>query len=199
MKSVRLSQSIRCDIRDSVLKGYDTNGLSAIGLKTLGDLDEVINQEERKVLLDLWHETYTFFSAAATIPDWALADSRFSISVENTGNVKAQKLPGRPGKPNAVDRILTEKEYAEYFKRYLELVAQKDNYLTERSQFKSEVSNLLDSVSTTMQLVEVWPTVEQYIPAYIADPDVGVKLPALLISRLDEKLGTAAKVDASAE
>lgn len=52
-----------------------------------------------------------------------------------------------------------------------------------------ETRAILESVNTSKQLIELWPQAEPFLPAHIADPDKGVKLPALQISRLNERLG----------
>jgi hypothetical protein len=117
-----------------------------------------------------------------------LSTESFRIAVADSTVVRSRQIPRKPGKPNAADVLLSAKEYDSLFKHMSELIKVKEQYDTDLKQFRSEVSNLLDSVNTTKQLVELWPTVEQYLPAHIADPDVGIKLPMLLISRLDEKL-----------
>lgn len=42
--------------------------------------------------------------------------------------------------------------------------------------------------AVSLNELPVWPTAEAYIPAHMADPARGINLPALHISRLDEKL-----------
>lgn len=59
----------------------------------------------------------------------------------------------------------------------------------KRSEFKSEVNDILHAVNTTKQLVEAWPEIEQFIPAYLVDPSKAINLPAIPTSRLNEKLG----------
>ena len=68
-----------------------------------------------------------------------------------------------------------EQDYEEWGRSYSEMVR--------------EVEAVLESVNTTGQLLEAWPSVEPFLPAHIADPEKGVKLPAIQVSRLNERIG----------
>ena len=56
--------------------------------------------------------------------------------------------------------------------------------------FSEEVTTILDAVTTTAQLIDLWPEAEQYLPPSVASPSLGINLPALMTSRLNTALGT---------
>lgn len=64
-----------------------------------------------------------------------------------------------------------------------------DLWLEEKRLLSRETSQILDAVSTTKQLLEVWPQIKPLIPAYIFDPSDAINLPMIPISRLNERLG----------
>ena len=78
-----------------------------------------------------------------------------------------------------------DKDYVKYEK----VLESHGDWLKERRNLNTEITTVLNSVNTTKQLIEVWPEVEKFLPAHIADPNTGIKLPALKVSRLNEKLG----------
>jgi len=59
----------------------------------------------------------------------------------------------------------------------------------DRSKVAVEIQDYLAQFTTTGQVRELWPEMEQYLPAHIADPARVIKLPALTRSRLNERLG----------
>jgi len=59
----------------------------------------------------------------------------------------------------------------------------------DRSKVSVEIQDYLAQFTTTGQVRELWPEMEQYLPAHIADPARVIKLPALTRSRLNERLG----------
>jgi len=65
-----------------------------------------------------------------------------------------------------------------------------DEWESKLDQLLDEARQILDSVTTTKQLKEVWPEGCSYLPPYAADPSVGIaNFPALTTSRLNEALG----------
>ena len=186
MKSVRLSNDMRVDILSSVLKEYTRNLLAGLGAEKEDDLRKAWQDEEKRVLSGLWDKVYGY--PTEEVPAWMLRDDNFSVAVEGLSVFRGACVEGKPGRKYGADIILTLVQHDELFAPMFELIAITDKFKEDVKQMKSEVNSILNSVNTTKQLVELWPAVEQYIPAYIADPDKGVNLPALLISRLDEKL-----------
>ena len=77
-------------------------------------------------------------------------------------------------------------------KKLIKLQKEQQNIETwyeQKREFLKEVNELLRLVNTSKQLLELWPEVEPYLPPHIADPSRAVQLPAIPISRLNERLG----------
>lgn len=184
MKSIRLARYSREEILNSVMREFTKTYFAKVPYKTEGELRKTIHTEYTKVMAELWNNCYGHIDLS-NIPSWMLDSYDFSISVAGTSRVESCALAKKPGKRGAIDVVLVDEVI---FSEYDSLRAELSAYNKEFKSYLSEVKTVLDSVTTTKQLVELWPTVEQYIPAHLADPEKGVKLPALHISRLDERL-----------
>jgi hypothetical protein len=55
-------------------------------------------------------------------------------------------------------------------------------------KFKSEVATVLESVNTTLQLVEVWPEALPFVPQNISNPS-SINLPSVNFAELNKVLG----------
>jgi hypothetical protein len=64
-----------------------------------------------------------------------------------------------------------------------------------KERFKKEVWEILASVSSTKELLELWPEVEDLIPGYILNPSKVINLPAIPVSRINEALKLTKKED----
>lgn len=53
-----------------------------------------------------------------------------------------------------------------------------ETWTNELNKFKNQVMEVLNSVSTTKQFVEVWPEAEKFLPPEVADPS-NINLPAI--------------------
>lgn len=184
MKSIRLAQYSREEILNSVMREFTKTYFAKAAYKTEVELRNLIQEEYHRVMTNLWIDCYGHIDLSK-IPNWMLQVYSFSVSVAGSSRVESCELAKRPGKWGAIDLIIDDEEI---FEEYDKLRAELSAYNKEFKSYRSEVKAVLDSVTTTKQLVELWPTVEQYIPAHLADPEKGVKLPALHISRLDERL-----------
>jgi len=186
MKSVTLTKQMREDILTSVLDKWAE-----------------INTEPDLVLANhnfatwLWRDYYKkerdLFD---DIPNGFLnisKEMRFCVN----GEVKEVSLKEGFGKP--VDWVSyrspvlktirdTHKEYTKY-----EKVSDAHNrWRALWKEVSRETRAILESVNTTRQLLELWPQSEPFLPAHIADPDRAIRLPAIQMSRLNERLGIAA-------
>ena len=108
--------------------------------------------------------------------------SQRSVPSETGNNAK-------PGNHRGADVLFdAPKEFGNAFQVSRELWATYRRISGEIVQTRKEVTAVLESVPNTAKLVEIWPRVEAYLPPEVVDPDKGVNLPALPISRLDAKL-----------
>lgn len=81
--------------------------------------------------------------------------------------------------------IDSNKEYCKYKK----VKDAHSDWLEKGREIQIETKAILESVNTTRQLLELWEQCEPFLPAYIADPDKAIKLPAIKMSRLNERIG----------
>ena len=58
-----------------------------------------------------------------------------------------------------------------------------------KKEFLEEITTILETVTTTGSLIQLWPEAEQYLPPFAADPSKGINLPALKTTRLNSLLG----------
>ena len=85
--------------------------------------------------------------------------------------------------------ILVLDEKCPSHKKYEELELEHQKWSNLKSQMFSETKELIETCQNTGQLLEMWPQIEPLLPAYLADPEKGVKLPSIPVSRLNERLG----------
>lgn len=84
--------------------------------------------------------------------------------------------------------ILIPQDSAEY-REYRQNVEAASDWEKRQVAQKNEVTDYLAQFNTTNQIREAWPELVPYLPAHIADPERVIKLPALAVSRLNERLG----------
>jgi hypothetical protein len=197
MKSVRLSKEMRSDIMKSIRNEFVKNFLESKGFKSDTDLQEKIFYSREESLIFLWKRVYGSQEAVLKeVPRDLLDMHNFSVSVTGAPS-QISHLSTRLPRPytgkhtHGVDMVIDYGEYLLAFSDHIDLMAIQEDLKKETDSLMAEVANVVNSVTTTKQLVELWPSAENFIPAYITDPDKGIQLPALLISRLDEKLAGA--------
>lgn len=74
-------------------------------------------------------------------------------------------------------------------KAYVKQKTANAKWQNQRETMEQEVRDILEQFNTTGQLRDSWPDVVQYLPPHLADPEAVVRLPALAVSRLNERLG----------
>lgn len=194
MKSIRLNKGSREDILHSMRTGFTENWFKKNG-RGHPDKSSLIKaaEEARKVALKkLWDECYLVHKENLTkVPDQLLTGAFFSVAEEGSSRVEQLSDDKYPGSRKGADLVLHPDDWERVFKDYYDLSALVKRYEAEVDKFKKEVMQVLESVTTTGKLVEVWPAAEQYIPAYLNEPNQGINLPVLHTSRLDEALGVS--------
>jgi hypothetical protein len=180
-KSMRLNQAIRSDIQASMIEAW----------KNKNPIPHDIKAMENKIADDIWKKHYGKLPLAK-LPQNMLNHSN-SVQVQIAGSVNSFAM--------SYSRAY---EYqSEYAKSIIEIqdepsadivafrnakqkVTEWENTL---KSFTEEINVILESVTTTGSLIQLWPEAEQYLPPFAADPSKGVNLPALKTSRLNEMLG----------
>lgn len=194
MKSMRLTKTTREDIAASVCTAFTTNWYktNCPKYKDRFELTDAATKERIRIMKDCWESVYgKYAEILKQLPKDLRSDSRFSLFVSSRGSfyLEDRDFPGK--NVSGYDVQLDAEEFERLFYPYLQMIDLRDRFDKELSAYMLEVTAVLESVKTTGQLVELWPTVEPFIPAHVIDPDKGVRLPALLISRLDERLGVS--------
>lgn len=76
-------------------------------------------------------------------------------------------------------------EYREYDKARKEA----SEHSKTRNRIKDEFEDYLNQFNTTKQIRDGWPELVDFLPAHLADPEKVIQLPAIRVSRLNERLG----------
>jgi len=176
---------------------FSLNYLQPYGFKTGKELTEGIRLEGYAIARTLWFKSYHHIELDK-VPRWAWnTKNKFTIAMEEDTSkmyeayvhetfdrVEAKRLPSKP----AVDVLIPKTSWDKLFSRRETLLKLSVDYDKARWELQQEVKPVLDSFNTTKQLLETWPSMEKFLPANIADPDKGITLPALSLSRLEAKI-----------
>lgn len=196
-KSVRLNNDARRSICASILQEFAANFRRTHQLAEpdeYGSYEPLKNAMLRSAMEQVWDDKYgrdVLKTLSELPPALRPTDTSFSVSNEVTKRQMQVTIKGKPGRlASGVDFVLTEEEWEYYFKEWERVCQEVDRLSAETTAFRAEVMAVLDSVNTTKQLLELWPSCEKFIPAHLYNPELGIKLPALHISRLEERLGS---------
>jgi hypothetical protein len=180
MKSIRLSNDIRDNIILAMVAACKKNNPEPYDLK----------KERECVGETLWNDLYGHLSFNK-IPDTMLRIHKVvKISIRD----KVSQWPltiSRPVKAEdfskSVDAVYD--EAPGFILDYWDMAKAWDKWDKALTEFQCEITQIIYSVNTTKQLVDLWPEAEDYLPAFANDPSKGINLPALKTSRLNEALG----------
>ena len=188
MKSIRLNKQIRKDIISSINMAFNENALKKYSLPK--NVSEYRQNELISAIMGVYNDKYKD-TVLSNIPKEFLRFGKGWLEVHaEDGRVYQIKTPNNVATPDSrVLKVVSNPEFTKIFAEY-ELVAGKINEMNKDliSSIK-ETTVILDSVNTTQQLIDLWPKIEQYLPAYIQSPEKVINLPALRTDRLSEKLG----------
>lgn len=194
MKSVRLNSYLRECILESVLREFESNYFKSRSVLKCsshkGFKDALAELKGKRVSL-LWDKLYgKHRKDIEQCPEWARSDStQLQVSLElDSSKMFSGFTEGLPCSRASVDAVLTQDEWETYLGEYYRVKKEGDAYEKEKRDLRREVKPIIDSFGSTKQLIETWPSMEKFLPANIADPDKGVALPALSLSRLEEKI-----------
>ena len=185
--SIRLTNSIREEIMESIMSEYDKTN-KAPDLKTA----------EHNFAMVLWTRSYGKYKKLLDAVPKDFLNTRNAVKYSVNGQVsEAQFL-----KDSAMPIMLPEgmssykapilQAFTDADKDYSKYDKIRDLYkkwADSRREMQSETNAIIYNTNTTKQLIELWPSAEKFLPAYISNPEKAIQLPALKISRLDERLG----------
>lgn len=190
MKSVRLNELLRRQILTSVSDEYVINQLKGTGCSTLDEFKASTDKDATVIANTLWDRWYGAWHFKS-VPEWALVKERTLLVFleDDSAQVFRAKTSGlRPTKPNVADGIACQADWALWFGDFFKNKEEISRIGQGCVDLRAEVRPILDSVGSTKQLLEIWPSMENFLPPHIADPDTGINLPALSISRLQQKI-----------
>jgi hypothetical protein len=190
MKSIKLNAANRAEIKEALLAAFAKNYFKDTSFEDVSDVSAAANKAFRKGMHSAWLKAYGAWSFHIDqVPKGLISSASFKVGVENEPNlIKALTDPKFPGKPSGVDILLTREEHDTMFADFLELDSLREKFRYDAKKFEKEVVQVLESVTTSRQLLEVWPTVEGYIPEHLYNPDKRFNLPAIRVEDLDAKL-----------
>jgi len=180
MKSIKLNQTIRDDILLSIMSMWDEK-----------NTEPDIKTAEHTLALWLWGRCVGKGLSFDGVPDKFLNKStgiKFSFGGDVNQVHLEYAMPVWWGRYDVPVLEVFEKEHKE-LKKFHKTNADHETWRAQRDEIKRESAVVLESVNTTKQLVEMWPQCEPFLPAYVANPDQAVRLPAIPLSRLNERLG----------
>lgn len=194
MKSLRLNK----EMRETILNNFVDKYIKAKPAPIKPDVggEQLKSKAARKVQQKLYGKyedvipkdmQYTAYYIKVQLPNESIADWEFGFD-ENDNRIYSLST-----KENKVEYVFTESDpiWVEYQKELVvvkEYSKLKDEYDKELRKFKAEVKQVLDSVNTTGQLVEVWPEAAPFVPQEISNPS-SINLPAVNFAELNKVIG----------
>lgn len=183
MKSIKLSESKRNDILSLILNVWEQNNKRP-------DVEKAQKNAAQRyyelgvplAVRELEHQS--------VVKPFLRKGTSFMVSIQ--GSMHRFTLPCErplPKENGHTPCILVLDEALPESEMLILVTDQYNDWKKQRETIWREAKEILASVSTTKQLIELWPQVEPFLPAYLVDPSKGVNLPAIPVSRINEKLG----------
>lgn len=183
MKSMTLTKQMREDILKSVIEKWKEKNQEPDIKAAENDFAEYLWSDYFKKEKSLFDGVPSEFMNLATDMKYCVNGEVKQASLKD-GNSKPVNWKGYRN-PVLKDIRDTHKEYS----KYNAVVIDHEKWRERGNEVFRETKAILESVNTTKQLLEIWPQCEPFIPAHIADPDKAIRLPAIEMSRLNERLG----------
>ncbi|NRA77153.1 MAG: hypothetical protein HRU18_03000 [Pseudoalteromonas sp.] len=206
MKSIRLNKSSRADIVNNIMTAYSKEHAAP-------EVSTTSTESVEKVLIKWYKKENASIIAlynAASDKDKKCFNTCAYLQYQNIhGNYtylyysedQEVRLPGTGGTfvnmknednvyPTYVTKVLDKVKAARKAER-LERVALTE-YQKEYSRYKQDVTQVIDGVNTTGQLLTVWAEVEKFLPLGASDPS-RIQLPAVNVNSLNRRLGITKK------
>lgn len=191
MKSLRLNK----EMRETILSNFVDKYIVANPAPVKPDISA--DKLKNKIACKLQQHLYgkyenlipkefhnTAYYVKVQLPNESIANWNFGTN-ENNDTIYLLST-----KENKVEYVFTDTDpfWLEYQKDIVmvkEYNTLKEAYDKELRKFKDEVLQVLNSVNTTGQLVEVWPEAEPFLPKEIANPST-INLPAVNFAELNK-------------
>lgn len=183
MKSIRLTNVMRDEIIKSISDQYNKQNPIPFDLE----------KEEENLAIYFYEKAYSaILPALKKVPNdfFTFSDcvvvcingeqTRFNVG-KKIFRVKASENYNR--KP---DYVADKDERLELFHAAKDAVKEWEK---KKLELYREAKAVIDNCNTNLQLIEMWPQIEPFLPAYIANPEKAIRLPAIQTSRLNERLG----------
>lgn len=195
-KSLRLNNEIRDTIVASVMAKWIANDPQPKVVSATGINEEMIREYYRqlpKQVKDLWNnkDMRPYMNSTQCI---SIVIERLDATTGNT--FLYPDVPKDLGSVPRKDGAFLIKRGTKVNTRYWKMVEEHEiqkrvrgKWNNKKEDFESEVSQVVSSVNTTGQLVEVWPEVQPFLPETIADPSK-IQLPAVHTDKLNAALGS---------
>lgn len=189
MKSLRLTKQLRESILNSFIEKYKTANpepaLTIDEYEIKCDLAEAIHEKVYSSFVGKIPEDMYSMSRCIKImwPNESIA----SLYFRDNASGEDRRISTRVSK---VEYVLTKDDtlYIDYQCK-LELYRKEQSiyneYQKNLSKFKSNISQVLESVNTTKQLVEVWPESEPFLPKEVSNPS-SINLPAVNFAEINK-------------
>lgn len=184
-KSVRLNKEIRTRILTSIMDKYrDKNPLpvepakehnwlaESVYARKYGHLEQDISEIPSE-LLDMRSYILVQVAGHGLNPDF--------LEVDGVTPKRAFAQIYHPATPEE------EAEYVRVNKENRKLQQAHDKAVRDMNTYREEVRDVLSSVNTSKQLVELWPEVEEFIPNTLRDPS-NIQLPTVSVASLNDAL-----------
>ena len=182
-KSVRLNQAIRQNIIDAMMISWALKQPAPIDPKIIeaqladdiykevyGAIDKFI---KKVPTLMLRKSRNVLVSVAGKFEEFAMSEERPMEFRDTYCKSIIQVLDAPTSLMNTLDQA---EENMKDWKK-------------SKKEFLEEITTILETVTTTGSLIQLWPEAEQYLPPFAADPSKGINLPALKTTRLNSLLG----------
>lgn len=189
MKSLRLNKELRSNILNSFLEKYKASNPEP----EVGDVSKAKQEAAIKA------QKAAYGKYEGLIPEeFVVKSSNIHVQLPN-GSVQhwyfgyddeGDNIYLLMSKESKVKYVFTDNDpiYAEY-RKVADTVKQQqavyDEWEKGYKKFKSEVTQVLESVNTTGQLVEVWPESLPFIPQEISDPSK-INLPSVNFAEINK-------------
>ncbi len=178
MKSIRLTNDMKLDILKSILSKWEETNIKP-------DIYKAANVFG----MYLWSSKYGKYKKQIdALPIELFHTSRyikFCVDGQVDQVTVSEYIPSEYGGIIYKSIKSSNSQYTKYNK----VADDFKDWQESRRSIQREAEAIINSVNTSKQLVEVWPDVEPFLPAHIADPDKAIRLPAITVSRLNERIG----------
>lgn len=181
MKSIRLNESIRNSILNSILGKWKENNPTP-----------ELSKAEHTLIYKFWKKKYGKYQEHFDAIPIDVFKTKQAFLLQINGQIEKfglnKPLPSVDSGYRGEVLGIIEDTNTEY-KKFKKVKDAHEKWFHEHNELKVEAETILASVNTTKQLLEVWPEVEPFLPPHVADPSKAVNLPAIPVSRLNERIG----------